>query len=224
MQASIAQVAACGKLKSRGIKRGFGYHSRRRGLNMEELLEFTRKLGDLAEVETKHGRSTKRLRAEASEFLIKRPSQEGNPALEGLAKAIIEGFEAEMERDARRRADHPNLNWGPSYRQQMVESRKDPRFRRELEDIRKANPKLSLKQVRILAFVRCDRILTEKLEEGALGDGQKLLSGFHVASPAASLNVNIDRHKIMYREAARRNAMIQTNGYVARLMKEAEGA
>ena len=191
---------------------------------MEGLTEFTRALGDLTKEKPKDGKTTRRLQTEANEFLVKGSSRKGGAVLEGLMKTIIEGFEEEVERDARRRADHPNLNWGPSYRQQMVESRKDPRFRRELEDIRKANPKLSLKQVRILAFVRCDRILTEKLEEGALGDGQKLLSGFHVASPAASLNVNIDRHKMMYREAARRNAMIQTNGYIARLMKEAEGA
>ena len=191
---------------------------------MEGLAEFTRTLGDLTKEKPRDGKTTKRLQTEANEFLVKGSSQKGGAVLEGLMKTIIEGFEEEVERDARRRANCPNTRWGPSYRQQLVNARKNPRFQKELENIRKEYPMLSLKQMRAFTFVRYDRILKEKLEEEALREGQRLLDGFYVASPAAALNVDIERHKIMYREAARRNAMIQTNGHVKHLMKEAEGA
>ena len=76
--------------------------------------------------------------------------------------------------------------------------------------------------MRAIAFVRTDRMTSEKLREEAEDDGQVLSNGFWVSSKVALLSADIRKNRSLYLAARRRRVMIQTNGQRdALMMREA---
>ena len=74
--------------------------------------------------------------------------------------------------------------------------------------------------MRVVAFVRTDRMLTDKLREEAENDEQMIANGFWVASVAALLAADIGKNRSLYLAAKRRRLMIQSNGQRDILMRK----
>ena len=202
-------------------KRGVGF-----GEKMEdsELHKLTNMLGDMAEeLMKKKKNSVRKLRAEAEEYLSRTTPNVGTPVQDGLLGFILKTFDEELIRDAKKRFMYPEVEWGPSIREQFGQARKEVRFRENLEHIRKLyGRELNRRQMRAIAFVRTDRMTSEKLREEAEDDEQVLSNGFWVSSKVALLSADIRKNRSLYLAARRRRVMIQTNGQRdALMMREA---
>ena len=202
-------------------KRGVGF-----GEKMEdsELHRLTNMLGDMAEeLMKKKKNSVRKLRAEAEEYLSRTTPNVGPPVQDGLLGFILKTFDEELIRDAKKRFMYPEVEWGPSIREQLGQARKEVRFRENLEHIRKLyGRELNRRQMRVVAFVRTDRMTSEKLREEAEDDEQVLSNGFWVSSKVALLSADIRKNRSLYLAAKRRRVMIQTNGQRdALMMREA---
>ena len=79
-------------------------------------------------------------------------------------------------------------------------------------------------QMKSLAFIRTDRLQTNKLLEEAVKDGQELSEGWHACSVAALMADDMGRRKFLYIGAARRGLMIQTKEDDLQLMKRKGGS
>jgi len=81
-----------------------------------------------------------------------------------LFQFIIDNFKEEVERDLERRESQPELPWGTSFRQQLMEAQEEEEFKALLGHLRNLyrNQKPDA-ELKILAFVRRDRLQTERL-------------------------------------------------------------
>jgi len=192
-----------------------------RALKMSELKDFLNRLAGMAVVKKKESRVVK----EAEEFLSKQPYKKVKS--DPLSVFIIETYEKEMKRNSAQRALRPDLLWGLNYRQQMLEARRDPQFRRELAAITKHHQNesehLTTHQLRVLAFVRWDRQRTERLLAEAQRDGQEIGDGWEVCSPASLLAECMEKRRFLYLEASKRGLMIQSKGNALQLMRRRGG-
>ena len=189
-----------------------------------ELHRLTNMLGDMAEeLMKKKKNSVRKLRTEAEEYLSRTTPNVGTPVQDGLLGFILKTFDEELIRDAKKRFMYPEVEWGPSIREQFGQARKEVRFRENLEHIRKLyGRELNRRQMRAIAFVRTDRMTSEKLREEAEDDEQVLSNGFWVSSKVALLSADIRKNRSLYLAARRRRVMIQTNGQRdALMMREA---
>ena len=179
-----------------------------------ELIKLTDILGDMAaEVKKKEKKSVRKLRAEAEWFQALWGFNAGQPVKNAQVWLLLKSFEEEMVKDARKRVLHPDVKWGPSIIEQFLQARKGARFRENLQTIRKLyGSELTRRQMRVIAFIRTDRQLTERLRQEAEDDGQILADGFWVVSVAALLAGDTGNNGPMYRVAKRRRLMLQTNG------------
>ena len=166
--------------------------------------------------------SVRKLRTEAEEYLSRTTPNVGPPVQDGLLGFILKTFDEELIRDAKKRFMYPEVEWGPSIREQFGQARKEVRFRENLEHIRKLyGRELNRRQMRAIAFVRTDRMTSEKLREEAEDDDQVLSNGFWVASKVALLSADIRKNRSLYLAARRRRVMIQTDGRKDKLMRKA---
>ena len=190
-------------------------------LEMSELKDFLDRLAEMAMVRGKESRVVK----EAEEFLSMQPCKEVKS--DPLSVFIIETYEKEMKRNSAQRALRPDLLWGLNYRQQMLEARRDPQYRRELAAITKHHQEesehLTTHQLRVLAFVRWDRQRTERLLAEAQRDGQEIGDGWEVCSPASLLAECMEERRFLYLEASKRGLMIQSKGNALQLMRRRGG-
>jgi len=117
-----------------------------------------------------------REKARQAEAKLSKKKKENDP----LFQFIINSFREETERDLKRRELHPERPWGTSFRQQLIEAQDDDEYKTLLRDLRNLyrgeKPDAELK---ILAFVRRDRLQTERL---AAKHGR---DGVYITSPAA---------------------------------------
>ena len=188
-----------------------------------ELHKLTNMLGDMAEeVMKKKKIPVRKLQAEAEEYLSRTSLNVGPPVQDELLRFILKSFEEELTRDARKRFMYPEVEWGPSIREQLGQARKEVRFRENLEHIRKLyGRELNRRQMRVVAFVRTDRMTSDKLREEAEDDEQVLSEGFWVSSAAALLSADIRKNRSLYLAARRKRVMIQTDGRKDKLMRKA---
>ena len=188
---------------------------------MSELKDFLNRLAGMAVVKKKESRVVK----EAEEFLSKQPYKKVKS--DPLSVFIFETYEKEMKRNSAQRALRPDLLWGLNYRQQMLEARRDPQFRRELAAITKHHQNeaehLTTYQLRVLAFVRWDRQRTERLLAEAQRDGQEIGDGWEVCSPASLLAECMEKRRFLYLEASKRGLMVQSKGNALQLMRRRGG-
>ena len=201
-------------------KRGVGFGER---MEDSELHKLTDMLGDMAEeLMKKKKNSVRKLRAEAEEYLSRTTPNVRPQVQDGLLGFILKTFDEELIRDAKKRFMYPEVEWGPSIREQFGQARKEVRFRENLEHIRKLyGRELNRRQMRAIAFVRTDRMTSEKLREEAEDDEQVLSNGFWVSSVAALLSADIRKNRSLYLAARRRRVMIQTDGQRDTLMRKA---
>ena len=177
-----------------------------------ELRRFTDLLGNMAEESRKEEcRSFKRLKVEGERFQAQWKINPGPlTQLDPLMVFLLEFWEEELVKDAKKRALRPDVKWGPSLLEQFTQARKDKRYRENLQTIMKSyGSKLTMKQKRVIAFIRTDRQYTEQLGQEAENDGQILAEGFSVATVACLLADNIDMNRFLYRMAKRRRRMVQ---------------
>jgi len=119
-----------------------------------------------------------RLRAMEAEAKMTKKKEENDP----LFVYIIENFTLEMERDLQRREMNPELPWGKSYKQQLEEAQDEEEYKDLLRDLRNLyKHEKPDKELQILAFVRRDRLQTERLAVKKA----KTDPGAFVTSPAA---------------------------------------
>ena len=192
-----------------------------------EIHKITEILGNMAaDVKEKEKSSVRKLRAEAEEYLSRSAPNVGPSVPDGLLKFILKSFEEELMKDAKKRVMYPKVKWGPSLREQFGQARKEASFRENLEHIRElygqkgSNPKLTTRQMRVMAFVRTDRMLTDKLRAEAENDEQMIANGYWVASVAALLAADIGKNRSLYMAAKRSRLWIQSNGRRDMLMRK----
>ena len=177
-----------------------------------ELRKFTDLLGNMAEESRREEcRSFKRLKVEGERFQAQWKINPGPlTQLDPLMVFLLESWEEELVKDVKKRALRPDVKWGPSLLEQFTQARKDKRYRENLQNIMKLyGPELTMKQKRIVAFIRTDRQYTEQLGQEAENDGQILAEGFSVATVACLLADNIDMNRFLYRMAKRKRRMVQ---------------
>ena len=188
---------------------------------MSELKDFLDRLGRMVMARKKESRVVK----EAEEFLSMQPYKKVKS--DPHTVFIVETVEKEMKRNSAQRALRPDLLWGLNYRQQMLEARRDPLYRRELAAITKHHQNesehLTTHQLRVLAFVRWDRQRTERLLAEARRDGQEMGDGWEVCSPASLLAECMEKRRFLYLEASKRGLMIQSKGNALQLMRRRGG-
>lgn len=101
-----------------------------------------------------------REKARKAEKTLAKKKEENDP----LFQFIIDSFREEMDRDFRRRELQPDLPWGPSFKQQLEDAQVEEEYIELLRDVRilykHEKPDAELQ---ILAFVRRDRMQTERL-------------------------------------------------------------
>ena len=128
-----------------------------------------------------------------------------------------------MKSNSAKRALRPDLHWGPSYRQQVLAARRDPKFRKEFAAAMKENKQdsgeLTTHQLRLLAYVRVDRHWKERLLEEALNDGQELGEGWSVCSPGTLMAGSMKENGFLFLEASKRGLMIQFKENERQLMR-----
>ena len=177
-----------------------------------ELRKFTDLLGNMAEESRREEcRSFKRLKVEGERFQAQWKINPGPlTQLDPLMVFLLESWEEELVKDVKKRALRPDVKWGPSLLEQFTQARKDKRYRENLQNIMKLyGSELTMKQKRIVAFIRTDRQYTEQLRQEAENDGQILAEGFSVATVACLLADNIDMNRFLYRMAKRKRRMVQ---------------
>jgi len=195
-------------------------------VRFQQRMSALRDFLDQLEGEAAVRKTDTRVVTEAEEFLSKQPFKKGQA--DPISAFIIEAYEEEMKRGAERRALRPDLQWGPSFRSQMLDARRDPRFRMEIasamKQLKKELGDLTTHQLRVLAFVRVDRLRTERILEEAQRDGQVLRKGWSVCSPASLLAECVEERRFLFLEASRRGLMLQTKGEALQLMKRRGGS
>jgi len=114
--------------------------------------------------------------ARQAEGKLSKKKEENDP----LFQFIITSFKEEVEKDLRRRELQPDLPWGTSFQQQLVMAQDEEEYRSLLGDLRSLyRDEKPDGELRILAFVRRDRLRTERL---AAKQGRESV---FVTSPAA---------------------------------------
>ena len=175
-----------------------------------DLKTFCNQLGKLASTGTQGG--IRRLCHDAETFMSGKGGLDVSNVEDELAKFIIEAFHENMAEDNKKRAENPNGCFGPSLRQQFDEARFDPEYRKVFQDVRnnlKNKLKLTTRQLRVISFVRNDRLHMNRLEREAEEDGQVLTEGFSFCSPANLLKADIEPVRELYKDAARLKLMVQ---------------
>ena len=112
-----------------------------------------------------------------AELKLKQKKKETDP----LFCFIITSFNEEIQRDLRRRELEPHLPWGTPFHRQLTLAQDEEEYMEIMRDLRKLyqheKPEYELK---VLAFVRRDRLRTERLE--VKGKRESL----NASSPAAA--------------------------------------
>ena len=134
-----------------------------------------------------------------AELKLKQKKKETDP----LFGFIITSFNEEIQRDLRRRELEPHLPWGTPFHRQLTLAQDEEEYMEIMRDLRKLyqheKPEYELK---VLAFVRRDRLRTERLE--VKGKRESL----NASSPAAA-------------EADYRNHLIRTrSGKVMKMRRK----
>jgi len=121
-------------------------------------------------------------RAREAEKKLSKKKEENDP----LFQFIIDSFKEEMERDFARREERPELPWGPSFKQQLEDAQVEEEYRELLRDLRLLyKHEKPDSELRILAFVRRDRLQTERLAAKKAKEDPE--GARFVTSPAADL-------------------------------------
>jgi len=124
-----------------------------------------------------------REKARKAEKTLSQKKEENDP----LFQYIIDTFRDEMDRDFKRREVQPDLPWGPSFKQQLEDAQVEEEYRELLRDLRilykHEKPDAELQ---ILAFVRRDRMQTERL--AAIVAETDPEGAKYTTSPAADLS------------------------------------
>ena len=96
-----------------------------------------------------------------AELKLKQKKKETDP----LFGFIVTSFNEEVQRDLRRRELEPHLPWGTPFHRQLTLAQDEEEYMEIMRDLRKLyqheKPEYELK---VLAFVRRDRLRTERLE------------------------------------------------------------
>ena len=134
-----------------------------------------------------------------AELKLKQKKKETDP----LFGFIITSFNEEVQRDLRRRELEPHLPWGTPFHRQLTLAQDEEEYMEIMRDLRKLyqheKPEYELK---VLAFVRRDRLRTERLEV----KGKR--ESINASSPAAA-------------EADYRNHLIRTrSGKVMKMRRK----
>lgn len=134
-----------------------------------------------------------------AELKLKQKKKETDP----LFGFIITSFNEEIQRDLRRRELEPHLPWGTPFHRQLTLAQDEEEYMEIMRDLRKLyqheKPEYELK---VLAFVRRDRLRTERLEV----KGKR--ESINASSPAAA-------------EADYRNHLIRTrSGKVMKMRRK----
>jgi hypothetical protein len=89
-------------------------------------------------------------------------------AVRDLFQNLVDYFRQSADRDAERRMQHPNLIQGPSYYEQLETADQNPLFREILEELWDFyGNSFPIEDLRIVAFVRTDRVEREQREQAA---------------------------------------------------------